>query len=99
MDMYCYILCVNNLVAMVTIYMVNFVTQWQKGEEKGHTLFHFYNINHRNTVFICRSTTPLFNTAILLNIQLIWLPWQSYMVNLMFALDFGAFVVHSCGTE
>ena len=33
----------------------------------------------RRNLGICRSTMPLFKTAILLNIQLILLPWQPYI--------------------
>ena len=54
--------------------------------KKGHPFSHLYNINQRYTylVCICRSTTPLFITAILPNIQQIRLPWGNlYIVNFM----------------
>ena len=48
--MYYYVSCVTNLVAMATIAtmtIVNFVNKLQKSEEKGHSLSHFYNIDHK----------------------------------------------------
>ena len=61
--------------------MTNFVKKLQKCEEKGHSLSHFYSIDHRYTylVCMCRSTTLFFKTVILPNIQLICLPWQPYI--------------------
>ena len=84
MDIYYYVLHANRLVAMVnmvTIYMVNFVKMWRKSEEKGYFISPFYNIDHRltNLVCICRSTTPLFEIAILPNIRLICLSWQPHI--------------------
>ena len=72
-----YVLGVTNMVAWL-----NFWTHLQKPEEKGHAIYNFYKIDHRQTklVCICRSTTPLINTSILPNIQLIQLP---YNVNFM----------------
>ena len=44
---------------MATMYMVNVVNKLQKSEEKGHSISHFYNTNHRETnlVRMCRCTT------------------------------------------
>ena len=65
--MYYSVLCVTNLLAvatMATMYMINFVNKLQKGEEKGHSISHVYNIDHRMTDLVCmyRSATPLFKT-------------------------------------
>ena len=78
LNMYYYVFLVTNLVAMPTMYIL---TNHKTNEEKGHPLSHFYNIDHRQTrlVCMCRSTTPLFKTAILPNIRLVWLPWQQYI--------------------
>ena len=69
--MYYYVLRLTNLVAMATMYMVNFVSKLQIGEDKGHTFSHFYNIDHRkwNLVCMCRSNSPLFTNASITNIQ------------------------------
>ena len=74
--MYYYALHVTNMVAMTTMYMVNFVNKWQEGEENAHSPSYFYNIDHRQTnlVCMCTSITRLLKTAILSNIQLIWFP-------------------------
>ena len=44
---YFYVLHVTTLIAMATMYMFNFVNQLQTSEEKGHTVSHLYNIDHR----------------------------------------------------
>ena len=92
MDMYCYVLRVTNLVAMTTMptmYIANFVNNLQKSEEKRHSIAHVYSIDHRytNLVCMCRSTTPLFTTAILPNIRLIWLSWQLYIELILWVND------------
>ena len=63
--------------------MVKFVNKLQKSEEKGHSISHFYIMDHREThlVCMCRSTTHPFKTAIVPTIRLIWLPWQLYGEN------------------
>ena len=62
--------------------MVNFVNKLPKSKEKGHSLSHFYNIDHRQISYVCvglqliSSKLP-FN--FLPNIWLTWLPWQQYI--------------------
>ena len=86
MDMYYfYALRVANVVAMATMattYMANVVNKFQKSEEIGHSISHFYNIDHIWTklVSMCMSSTiPQLKTAILHNIGLICLLWQPYI--------------------
>ena len=69
---------------MATIYIVNIMKQKKKkSEEKGQPLSHFYIIDHSytNLVCVCRSNTPLSKTAVLHNIQPIWLSWQPDWAN------------------
>ena len=49
MGMHYYVLHMTTLVAMATMYMVNFVTKLEKPEEKGHSLSHFYNSDQRKS--------------------------------------------------
>ena len=51
-----------------------------KSEANGHSS-HVYEIDHRKPILVCmcRSTSPLFTTAILYTIQLIWLLWFPFI--------------------
>ena len=57
--------------------------KYRQLKEKGPSLFHFYNIDHRKTILVCmcRSTSPLFTTAMLPNIWIIWLPGKAFVVS------------------